>query len=111
KHERRTVDRRGRAADSGVSRPGGRQSPSGRRQIAAARHVNTSLITVPSGGIPMRLSARNQLQGKVKRIVVGAVNSEVTVELAGGDEVVAIITRASVERLGLAEGAAAIVVI
>jgi molybdopterin-binding protein len=52
----------------------------------------------------MRISARNVLKGKVKRVTHGAVNSEVTVELAGGVEVVSIITKASAERLGLAEG-------
>ena len=52
----------------------------------------------------MKISARNVLKGKVKRIEAGAVNSEVTVQLPGGAEVVSIITKASVERLGLAEG-------
>lgn len=52
----------------------------------------------------MRLSARNVLKGTVKRIVPGAVNSEVTVELPGGQELVSVITKSSVERLGLAEG-------
>ena len=52
----------------------------------------------------MQLSARNVLQATVKRIVHGAVNSEVTVELPGGQELVSVITKASAERLGLAEG-------
>lgn len=52
----------------------------------------------------MKISARNVLKGKVKKIVAGAVNSEVSVELAGGTEVVAIITKASVDSLKLAEG-------
>jgi molybdopterin-binding protein len=52
----------------------------------------------------MRLSARNVLKGTVKSIVPGAVNSEVTVELPGGQELVSVITKSSVERLGLAEG-------
>ncbi len=52
----------------------------------------------------MRLSARNVLKGTVERIVPGAVNSEVTVELPGGQELVSVITKSSVERLGLAEG-------
>jgi molybdopterin-binding protein len=37
-------------------------------------------------------------------MVHGAVNTEVTIELAGGHEVVSIITKASAERLNLAEG-------
>jgi len=52
----------------------------------------------------MQLSARNVLKGTVKRIVDGAVNSEVTVELPGGQELVSVITKASAERLGLVEG-------
>jgi len=52
----------------------------------------------------MKISARNTLKGKVKRIEVGAVNSEVTVELPGGLEIVAIITRKSAADLNLATG-------
>jgi molybdopterin-binding protein len=59
----------------------------------------------------MKLSARNMLMGKVKKVVRGAVNSEVTIELKGGDEVVSIITNSSVDRLGLKEGKEAYAVI
>jgi molybdopterin-binding protein len=52
----------------------------------------------------MDISARNSLKGKVKRIQPGAVNTEVTVELAIGIEVVAIITKESAERLNLTKG-------
>jgi len=52
----------------------------------------------------MDISARNSLKGKVKRVLPGAVNAEVTVELANGLEVVAIITKESAERLGLTVG-------
>ena len=52
----------------------------------------------------MKISARNVLQGKVKKIVPGAVNTEVVVELPGGAEVVSIITKSSAESLGLAVG-------
>jgi molybdopterin-binding protein len=52
----------------------------------------------------MRLSARNVLKGKVKGVTQGAVNSEVIVELPGGAEVVAIITKRSAEDLGLVSG-------
>ena len=52
----------------------------------------------------MRISARNLLKGKVKKVTHGAVNSEVTVELPGGGEIVAVITKTSAENLGLAEG-------
>jgi molybdopterin-binding protein len=52
----------------------------------------------------MKISARNILKGKVKEVKPGAVNTEVTVELAGGMSVVSVITRESAEKLGLASG-------
>ena len=52
----------------------------------------------------MQISARNTLKGRVKHIAPGAVNTEVTVELPGGAEVVYIITKSSAERLHLAPG-------
>ena len=52
----------------------------------------------------MEISARNVLKGRVKQVTPGAVNSEIVVEIAGGTEVVSIITKSSAERLGLAPG-------
>lgn len=52
----------------------------------------------------MKISARNILKGKVKKIVAGAVNSEVIVELPNGVEIVSIITKDSVKNLGLKKG-------
>lgn len=49
------------------------------------------------------LSARNQLPGTIKSIKLGTVMAEVVVEVAGV-EVVAAITRGSVESLGLKVG-------
>lgn len=51
----------------------------------------------------MKISARNTLKGKVKKITAGAVNSKVVVELTGGAEVVSIITKTSADALGLKE--------
>jgi molybdopterin-binding protein len=59
----------------------------------------------------MKLSARNILKGEVVQIVKGAVNSEVTIELPGGEKLVSIITNTSVESLSLAEGKQAYAVI
>jgi molybdopterin-binding protein len=59
----------------------------------------------------MALSARNQLKGKIKDVKKGMVMAEVTVEVAPGVEIVAAITTSSVERLGLAVGTEAQVVI
>ncbi len=59
----------------------------------------------------MRISARNILKGKVKKVVPGAVNSEVVVELPGGAEIVSIITKSSAGSLGLKKGKAVYAVI
>ncbi|MDO9087677.1 MAG: TOBE domain-containing protein [Anaerolineaceae bacterium] len=59
----------------------------------------------------MKLSARNVIKGKVVKVVKGAVNSEVILELPGGTQVVSIITNSSVESLGLVEGKQAYAVI
>ena len=52
----------------------------------------------------MDISSRNTLKGKVKHVSPGEVNTEVTVELPGGAEVVSVITKAFAERLHLAVG-------
>ena len=52
----------------------------------------------------MKISARNILNGKVKKIVKGPVSSEVTVELPGGDTIVSVITKTSAENLNLTDG-------
>jgi molybdopterin-binding protein len=52
----------------------------------------------------MKLSARNVLKGTVKSIVDGAVNTEVVVELPGGQEIVSVVTKTSAHSLGLAKG-------
>lgn len=55
----------------------------------------------------MQISTRNVLKGVVISLTHGAVNSEVVIEVAPGVEVVAIITKSSAERLGLAIGKSA----
>ncbi len=59
----------------------------------------------------MKLSARNVLKGKVVKVVKGAVNSEVTLELPGGTQIVAVITNTSVSSLKLKKGVEAYAVI
>jgi molybdopterin-binding protein len=51
----------------------------------------------------MALSARNQLAGTVKSVHVGEVMAEVVVDVAG-NEIVAAITRGSVESLAIKVG-------
>jgi molybdate transport system regulatory protein len=60
------------------------------------------IIVTDFGGY--QLSARNQLAGKVTKVKVGAVNSEIDIELTGGDLVAATVTNDSVDDLGLREG-------
>ena len=52
----------------------------------------------------MKISARNMLKGKVKAIIQGAVNDEVTIELMNGSKITSIITKSSVKNLDLVEG-------
>jgi molybdopterin-binding protein len=59
----------------------------------------------------MKLSARNILKGTVVKVVPGSVNSEVTVRIADGIEVVAIVSKSSVDQLGLKPGSAAYTII
>ncbi len=59
----------------------------------------------------MNISARNAIPGKIARIERGAVNAEITLEIAGGTEITSVITLASVERLGLTLGQTAYAVI
>ncbi len=59
----------------------------------------------------MKISARNILKGKVIRLVPGAVNTEVTIELPGGAHLVSIITNTSIENLGLGVGKEAYAII
>jgi molybdopterin-binding protein len=58
----------------------------------------------------MEISARNQLKGTVKSVELGTIMAEVVVDI-GGQEVVAAITRHSVERLNLKQGDAVTVII
>lgn len=59
----------------------------------------------------MRLSARNQLQGKVVAIQKVATTSHVSIELTGGAVVMAAITNEAVADLGLTVGEPATAVI
>lgn len=52
----------------------------------------------------MNLSARNQLEGKIKNVEFGAVMANVKIEITEPNTVTAVITRESAEKLGLTEG-------
>jgi molybdate transport system regulatory protein len=59
----------------------------------------------------MKLSARNVLKGKVVQVQVGAVNAEVTIDIGKGVKVVSVVTKGSVESLGLKKGKPAYAII
>lgn len=59
----------------------------------------------------MKVSARNHLKGTVKKIIPGVVNTEVTLEIAPGVEVVSVITKSSSDHMHLSLGKEAYVVV
>jgi molybdate transport system regulatory protein len=69
--------------------------------------VKAPSVMVMSPNAQLRLSARNQLEGKVARLHPGAVNTEVVIELPGGAVITAIVTNESASNLGLDIGVAA----
>ncbi|SHI57817.1 TOBE domain-containing protein [Parasporobacterium paucivorans] len=52
----------------------------------------------------MKLSARNQIKGRIVRIDKGQVNCTVALDIGGGNIVTATISRSSVEELALHPG-------
>ena len=59
----------------------------------------------------MKISASNQLKGKVVEIKDGAVNGVVVIDIGNGNRVTASITMDSIKRLGLKVGSEAYAVI
>lgn len=59
----------------------------------------------------MRISARNQIKGKILDVKKGATTSHVRVEIAPGQIITASITNEAVDDLGLKSGGGATVVI
>ena len=52
----------------------------------------------------MKLSARNQLEGKITNVEKGAVMANVKIEINEPGVITAVITKESAEKLGLSEG-------
>ena len=52
----------------------------------------------------MKLSARNQLEGKVTNVDLGAVMANIKIEITEPNVITAVITKESAEILGLSEG-------
>lgn len=64
--------------------------------------VGVSTVS-PPGSAAVELSARNQLRGKVVSVAVDGIMAEVRLDI-GGQELVSIITRSSLERLRVRVG-------
>jgi molybdopterin-binding protein len=79
---------------------------------AIRRRLGRPVPAAPQGaGEVAGLSARNQLRGTVAAIRGGGVLCEVTLRLGDGQQVIAVITRRSADRLGLRRGRAAVAII
>jgi len=63
------------------------------------------------GAKQMKISARNQLKGKVVEIKEGVVNAVVKIDIGGGNIVSSVITMDSVSNLGLKVGSDAYAVV
>jgi molybdate transport system regulatory protein len=59
----------------------------------------------------MKISARNVFEGQIAALTPGPINAEVTLTLAGGDPLVAVVTQSSVRDLGLAVGGRAFAIV
>lgn len=114
------------AASGGKQGGAARVTERGREVAAAFRRVqaemDAALAKLNAGlsgeaardlfwSLGMRTSARNALRGEVASITPGTVSSEVALRVADGVEIVAVLTRRSVEELGLAVGRPAIALI
>lgn len=114
------------AAPGGKAGGAAKVTPKGREVVTAFRRVqveiDAALAKLEAGlsgdtardlfwSLGMRTSARNALRGEISHVGEGAVSSEVTLEVADGVEIVAIVTRRSVDELGLAVGKPAIALI
>ncbi|MBE9005970.1 TOBE domain-containing protein [Fortiea sp. LEGE XX443] len=69
------------------------------------------VVEISSRKKALKVSSRNILKGVVKKVVTGAVNCEVTLEIVHKVELTSMITKTSAEDLGLAEGEEAYAVI
>jgi molybdate transport system regulatory protein len=72
--------------------------------ISVVALVKAPQIIIVSDFGGYKISARNQLSGKISLISPGAVNSEIDVEVTGGQKIAATVTNDSVTTLGLQKG-------
>lgn len=74
---------------------------------AVTAFVKAPWVMLLSGESGVKFSARNQLTGCVESVSKGAVNSEVSIQLAGGTRVYSVVTNEAVMELGLKPGVTA----
>jgi molybdate transport system regulatory protein len=77
-----------------------------RLQQTVIAMIKASSVLLATDLADAKVSARNRLDGTVAAVQPGAVNAEVTVEAAGGLQVVAIVTQGASDALGLSPGRA-----
>lgn len=70
----------------------------------AVAYIKAPWVMVLAGEGSVKFSARNQLAGTVDSVQKGAVNSDVSIKLAGGTLVHAVVTNDAVLELGLKPG-------
>lgn len=59
----------------------------------------------------MKISARNQLKGKIVELIPGAVNAKITVDIGGGNQITSIITMDAAQEMDLVLGKEVFVII
>jgi len=110
------------AAPGGKAGGAAQVTPRGHAALAAFRRVqaemDAALAKLDQGlgadvfwSLGMKTSARNALRGVISDITPGPVSGEVTLSLADGVSITAILTRRSIEDLGLEAGKPAIALI
>jgi molybdopterin-binding protein len=80
-------------------------------ELRRAQSARFPLCYKSFGGDAMKLSARNQIKGRIIEVKKGATTAHVRVEITPGQVIMSSITNEAVEDLGLKVGDAAIVVI
>lgn len=72
--------------------------------LIATALVKASAVVLVTEAEGTRFSARNQIEGVIAAVNKGAVNSEVLLNLAGDEQLTAVVTNTSAETLGLKVG-------
>ncbi|PWK38353.1 TOBE domain-containing protein [Cupriavidus plantarum] len=78
--------------------------------VEAFALIKASSVLIGVEDVGGQLSASNQLPGHVARVVDGAVNAEIVLQLDGGGTIAAIVPHTAIADLSLAEGTRAIAI-